>query len=414
MRAELIMIGTELLLGEVVDTNASFLAQRLAQLGIDLFYKSTVGDNLTRGQGILELALERSDLLIISGGLGPTDDDLTRDMVSLVTKRELVEDPKVEEDLKAWFQERYGANTQVPEHNRKQAFFPKGSKILPNPVGTAPGFWLELDGKIVIGLPGVPSELQTIFMESVEPLLQVKSSGNRLFTKNLNFVGIGESRLEELLQDLLIKQSNPTIALYASGGKVRVRLTAKASSERAALELIEPFSKEIQDRTKGHFYGFDGQTLEEVVGLQLIRTGQTIALAESCTGGLVSNLLTNVPGSSAYFLRGYVVYSNQAKQEDLGVPEEILQKYGAVSPETAQAMAEGVRKRAGTDFGLALTGIAGPGGGTSEKPVGLVYISLASSGDTIVQRHLWRGTREQIKNRSALAALHLLWKQSRP
>lgn len=412
MRAELIMIGTELLLGEVVDTNASFLAVKLAHCGVDLYYKSTVGDNLSRGKEVLEQALRRSDLVIISGGLGPTEDDLTRDIVSLVTKRELVEDSGVAQDVQNWFYERYGTQTQIPPHNRKQALFPRGSHVLANPVGTAPGFWLDLDGQSIIALPGVPHELKTIFSTSVEPVLLSQTSGQRLVTRNLNFVGIGESRLEEILQDLLAKQSNPTMALYASGGKVRVRLTAKASSQADALSLIEPLTDEIQARTKGYLYGLDGQTLEEVVGHQLMEGGLTVALAESCTGGLVSHLLTNVPGSSSYFQRGYVVYSNQAKQEDLGVPADTLRKFGAVSPETAKAMSEGVRLEAGTDFGLALTGIAGPGGGSPEKPVGLVYISLASSSDTIVQRHLWRGTREQIKNRSALAALQLLWQNS--
>lgn len=413
MRAELVMIGTELLLGEVVDTNASFLAQRLAHCGVDLFYKSTVGDNLVRGQEVLKQALRRSDLVIVSGGLGPTDDDLTRRIVSIVTKRELVEDLGVAQDLENWFHERYGFQMPIPIHNRKQAFFPRGSRVLPNPVGTAPAFWLDLGEQAIIALPGVPDELRTIFIASVEPVLFGKASGQRLVTRNLNFVGIGESRLEEILQDFLVEQTNPTAALYASGGKVRLRLTAKASSQEIALGLIEPLLEEIKDRTKDYFYGLDGQTFEEVVGQQLIQGGYTLALAESCTGGLVSHLLTNVPGSSAYLLRGYVVYSNQAKEEDLGVPVTTLREYGAVSPQTARAMAEGVKNKAGADFGLAITGIAGPGGGSPQKPVGLVYISLAFSGDTIVQRHQWRGTREQIKNRSALAALQLLWQHSR-
>lgn len=412
MRAELIMIGTELLLGEVVDTNASFLAQRLAKLGVDLYYKSTVGDNLKRSKSVLETALKRSDVVIISGGLGPTDDDLTRELVSLVAGRPLVEDEQALEEIISWFKLRYGDTVQIPAHNRKQASFPQGSKILANSVGTAPGFWLEVGGNIVVALPGVPGELKTMFIDCVEPLLGSKSDGLRLFSKNLNFVGLGESRLEEILQDLLLEQTNPTLALYAVGGKVRLRITAKAPSETKAQSLIEPLVASIHERTRGYLYGFDDQTLEQVIGLQLNHTKQTLATAESCTGGLVSHLITNVPGCSEYFLRGYVVYSNEAKQEDLGVPKDIVDQYGAVSAETARAMAEGVRTKSGSDFGLALTGIAGPSGGSAEKPVGLVYISLATPGDTIVQRHLWRGCREQIKHRSALAALQLLWQQN--
>lgn len=413
IRAELIMIGTELLLGEVVDTNATFLARSLADCGIDLFYKSTVGDNLKRGLEVLNHALKRSDILIMSGGLGPTDDDLTRDMVSLVTGRMLEENTQVMEELKTWFQMRYGAESSMPVHNKKQAYFPNGSQILTNAVGTAPGFWLEVDDKVLIALPGVPHELRTMFTEQVQPLLVARGSTESLVVRNLQFTGIGESSLEELLEDLLTIQTNPTIALYASKGAVRVRLAAKAPSKESGLELIKPLEQEIRKRTKEYFYGYDGQSLEEVVAEQLLQKGSTLALAESCTGGLIGHRLTNIPGSSGFLQRGYVVYSNRAKVEDLGVKEKTLEQFGAVSAETAREMAEGVRRKAQSDFGLAVTGIAGPGGGTEHKPVGLVYISLASSGDTIVQRHLLRGTRGQIKSRAALAAIHLLWQASR-
>lgn len=414
MQAELIMIGTELLLGEVVDTNASFLAEKLAQAGVDLYYKSTVGDNLGRGKQVLEHALKRSDLIIISGGLGPTDDDLTREIVSLVTNRPLQEDRQALQELTNWFKARSGQDAHVPKHNLRQALFPQGSEIIPNPSGTAPGFWLDLGEQIIVALPGVPEELKTMFNTTIQPRLLAQSAGTRLFSQNMNFVGIGESRLEEILQDLLCAQSNPTLALYALGGKVRLRITAKAQTEVEALNLMDPLILAIRARTSGYFYGFNDQSLAEVVAKQLIKAKQTVATAESCTGGLVSHLLTNVPGSSSYFLRGYIVYSNQAKVEELAVPQVVLDQYGAVSDQTARYMAEGVRSKSGTDFGLALTGIAGPGGGTAEKPVGLVYISLTTPGDTIVQRHLWRGNREQIKQRSALAALQLLWEQNPP
>ena len=408
MQAELIMVGTELLLGEVVDTNATFLARNLADLGIDVFYKSTVGDNFERVSGVLLQALGRSDVMIISGGLGPTDDDLTREVVSQITGRPLVVDEGVLGDIEDWFAQRY-SHSAMPAHNRKQALFPSGSQIIPNPVGTAPGFCLEKDGKMIIALPGVPQELQAMFSASVAPALKQRNSGQVLVTRNLHFVGIGESSLEELLADLLSEQTNPTLALYASGGTVRVRMAVKADTQEAGLELISPLEQEIRLRTKDYLYGTDGESLEQVVAQILLDRQLKLALAESCTGGLIGHRLTSVPGSSGFLNRGYVVYSNQAKMEDLGVKQTTLNRFGAVSEQTAREMAEGARLRAGADFGLAVTGIAGPGGGTPAKPVGLVYISLASSGDTIVQQHLWKGTREQIKNRTALMALRLLW-----
>ncbi len=413
MQAEVIVIGTELLLGEIVDTNSPFLAERLAKYGINLYYISTVGDNLQSCLETLKRALERSQLIIISGGLGPTDDDLTREVVSLATGRDLVEDELVWRDLKHWFARRYGGNFVIPIHNRRQALFPRDSRILGNPVGTAPGFWLDVDGKSIVALPGVPDELRSIFQREVEPVLKQKSSGQRLVTRNLNFIGIGESRLEDMLGDLFSQQSNPTLALYAAGGKVRIRLTARAASYREGLELVEPLEREISRRAGDYLYSKDDKTLGAVIGEQLVRQGLNVAAAESCTGGLISHILTNVPGSSAYFQRAYIVYSNQAKQDDLGVPAPLIKEFGAVSGEVAQAMAEGVRRKAGVDFGLAVTGIAGPGGGSPEKPVGLTYIAIASSGDTIVERHLWQGSREEIKERTALAALRLLWLQSR-
>lgn len=413
MRAELISIGTELLLGEIVDTNAAFLARELAACGINLYYQSTVGDNFERARQVLAMALKRSDLVLINGGLGPTDDDLTREIAACAAGRELVEDPRVWRDLQSWFGRRYGGAFQIPAHNRKQALFPEGSKVLDNPLGTAPGFFLELEQSAIIALPGVPGELEVMFREKVRPILQGRGSGQLLVTKNLNFVGIGESALEDKISLILAKQSNPTLALYASGGKLRLRLTARAQDQKSGLVLIKPVEELVKELTSDYFYGEDEDTLESVIAFQLKAKGLTLAAAESCTGGLISHTLTNVPGSSSYFERSYVVYSNRSKTEDLGVPVQILQEHGAVSAQTAEAMARGVRLKAGTDLGLAVTGIAGPGGGTEQKPVGLVYIALAASGDTIVERHLWQGSREQIKNRAALAALRLLWLKSR-
>ena len=412
MRAELIMVGTELLLGEIVDTNATYLAGELADLGIDVFYKSTVGDNFKRACGVLTTALSRSDLVIMSGGLGPTDDDLTREVVAEVLQCPLQENSEVLRDIEDWFTERYG-QLSMPPHNRRQALFPQGSQILANSVGTAPGFFLAKEDKVVIALPGVSLELKTMFSTQVVPLLLKQGAGERLVTKNLHFVGIGESGLEEILADILQTQTNPSLALYASGGTVRVRMAVKASSQAEGFELMAPVEEEIRRRTKEYLYGTDGQSFEAVIAERLLTKKLTLALAESCTGGLIGHRLTNVPGSSGFLERGFVVYSNRAKVEELGVATATLDMFGAVSAETAQEMAEGVRSKAGTDLGLAVTGIAGPGGGTESKPVGLVYISLSSAGDTIVQRHLWKGTREQVKHRAALMALRLLWQATR-
>lgn len=410
MRAELIMVGTELLLGEIVDTNAPFLASQLANLGIDVFFKSTVGDNLGRLKGVLRQALERSDLVLISGGLGPTEDDLTREAVSMATECPLT----VNEDVLKWmediFQSRYGSLAAMSSQNRKQALFPEGSEVIPNPVGTAPGFWLEKEGKIAVALPGVPMELRAMFIETVLPKLKKLSSQAVLVTRNLHFTGIGESNLAQLLEDLVAGQTNPTIALYASGGTVRVRLAAKATSQEEGAELISPLEAEIRRRAGDFCFGVDNQSLEEVVAKAFLERGLTLSVAESCTGGLIAHRLTNIPGSSEFFQRGYVVYTERAKIEDLGVRPTTLEKHTVYSPETAQEMAEGVRRRAQTDVGLAVTGIAGPSGGTPDRPVGLAYIALASEENTIVERHFWRGSREQIKDRVAGAALQLLWR----
>ena len=410
MRAELIMVGTELLLGEIVDTNATFLASNLADLGIDVYYNSTVGDNLARLQEVLKRALERSALVLLSGGLGPTEDDLTREAVSLAAECPLQENGDVMRWIENRFLERYGSSTAMSPQNRKQALFPEGSEVIPNPVGTAPGFWLEKGDTIVVAFPGVARELRAMFSETVLPKLKELAAQEALVIRNLHFAGIGESSLAQLLEDLVAAQSNPTLALYASGGTVRARLAAKASSREEALQLIEPLEREIKRRTRDYFYGVDNQSLEEVVVKGFLERGLTLAVAESCTGGLIAHCLTNIPGSSGFFQRGYVVYTNQAKVQDLGVQPSTLERFSAYSPETAKEMAEGVRLRAQTHFGLAVTGIAGPGGGTADKPVGLAYIALAAEENTIVQRYFWKGTREQIKERVAGAALHLLWK----
>lgn len=406
MKAELVMIGSELLLGDIVDTNASYLASELASLGIDLHYKTTVGDNWLRIQHALSQALVRADIVLTSGGIGPTTDDLTREAAASAFQRRLVRSDSVLEQLQRFFAER---GRTMTENNRKQAYFPEDAQILPNPTGTAPGFVVEGFGKTLIALPGVPRELKTMFHATVAPFLVAKRvEGSVILSRTLHFVGIGESAMEELVKDIIHGQNNPTVAPYASLGQVRLRVTAKAADEASCRRLIEPVEQDIRRRLAPYFFGCDGITLEERVG-QLLRAQQaTIAVAESCTGGLISHRLTNVPGSSAYFMAGYITYSNAAKTAVLAVPEALIHREGAVSAAVAAAMAEGARRAAAVTWGLAVTGVAGPAGGSPQKPIGTVHMAAAGPRETFCEQHRFWGEREEIKARAAQAAFDLV------
>ncbi|HHV93658.1 MAG TPA: competence/damage-inducible protein A [Firmicutes bacterium] len=409
MIAELIMVGTELLLGEVVDTNSAYLAQRLAELGVDLYYVNRVGDNRGRIAGLVKQAYQRADLVIISGGLGPTVDDLTKEAVADAFGLDLVLCPKALEEIEEYFRR---LNRPMSENNKRQAYLPKGAVALSNPKGTAPGVLLELpDGKAVIMLPGVPVELKAIMEDAVIPYIRRKlGEKNRavIYSKVLRFHGLGESAIDDIIQDILAAQTNPTIAPYAGGGEVRLRITAKAVDEEEALRLIEPVEKQLLERLGPYFYGYGDEGLETVVARLLLAQKKTVAVAESCTGGLISHKLTNVPGSSGYYMQGAVTYSNAAKTAVLGVDPELLAQFGAVSRQVAKAMAEGVRQWAGTDIGLSVTGIAGPGGGSPAKPVGLVYFGISYPGGTNTFRRQFAGDRLLVKERAALAALDIL------
>lgn len=409
MKAELIMVGTELLLGEIVDTNSSYLARCLADLGIDLYYVTKVGDNLSRIKGVVQQACQRADIVITGGGLGPTADDLTKEAVAAAVGRELVLDEAALKSIEKRFKD---MGVEMSPNNRRQAYLPAGARALPNPRGTAPGVLLELeDGPAIIMLPGVPAEMEAIMEESVIPYLRketAKAGSFIIHSRTLRFFGIGESSLEDRVKDIITNQSNPTVAPYASSGEVRLRLTAKAATREEADELIDPVEKQLLERVGKYFYGYGNEGMEKVVARLLFTTQQTVAVAESCTGGLISHKLTNVPGSSAYYMRGAVTYSNAAKQEVLGVSSDLLQEFGAVSEPVARAMAEGVRRWAKTDIGLAVTGIAGPGGGTPQKPVGLVYFGLSYAGGVTAEKRYFKGDRLQVKERAALTALDIL------
>lgn len=409
MRAEIVCIGTELLLGQIVDTNARFLAGELAELGIDLYHKATVGDNLKRIAATIELAWSRADLLILSGGLGPTQDDLTREAVALFLHEEL----QLNEE--AWSQvQNYFNKVQRPmsESNRRQAMFPKSGQVITNHLGTAPCMLVVKDNHYLIALPGVPRELKGVWEVAVKPYLKkllVKENSPVLTSRLIKMIGIGESAMEELVIDLINGQSNPTIAPYAGTGEVKLRITVKGFDEPASLRLIDKTAALIKERLGTYIYGYDDDNLETVTGQLLKSAGWRLATAESCTGGLISHRITNVPGSSAYLLGGVNSYSNDLKVNLLGVPEEILTGKGAVSPETAGAMAAGIRKLTGAEVGLAVTGIAGPDGGSIEKPVGLVYLAVDMPGLSRVEKRIFGFDRLGNKEAAAQAGLTLLW-----
>lgn len=407
MKAELVTIGTELLLGEIVDTNAAFLARTLADCGVNVYYKSTVGDNFERMVQALKQAIQRSDLVITSGGLGPTSDDLTKEAVASALGVGLVFSQEAMDMVSEKFKHRHARMTT---NNERQAMIPEGAALIPNRWGTAPGIICESKGCILISLPGVPRELEGMVLETVVPFLRGRQAavGAVIHSRTIRFFGIGESSLEEELSELIRAQTNPTIALYAGSGEVRVRITASAPTLEQAKAMIEPVEEAVARRVGKFIYGYDDDTLESVTGKLLMDKGYTIALAESCTGGLISHRLTNVPGSSNYYMRGVVAYSNTAKQQVLGVPEKTLQDHGAVSHQTAVAMAEGVRGWAQTDFGISVTGIAGPGGGTPQKPVGLVYAAVAGPVGTRWREFRFYGDREMIKDRAASHVINML------
>jgi nicotinamide-nucleotide amidase len=404
--AEIVTIGTEMLLGDLVDTNTAWISQRLAALGVSMYRHTTVGDNNDRIIGALRDAASRADLVVTTGGLGPTSDDLTNACLGMLTGRPMVEYPEARRHIDEKFA-KFGR--EPTPSNYKQALFPEETELIPNPLGTAPGALVEWGGTLFATLPGVPSEMKRMFEETLEPLIRERSDGS-IVSKTLHFAGIGESALAEKVQDFL-DASDPTVAPLAGQGRVRLRITTRAATEEEALGKIRPVEEEILDRLGEYFFGEDEETLESSVGRLLADRGATVALAESCTGGLISKRLTDIAGSSAYFVEGFVTYSNASKERLLGVPKEVLAEHGAVSKPVARAMAEGARLISGADYGLSVTGVAGPGGGTEEKPVGLVYVGVADAEGAVAEKldlTAWARSRSSIRERSANRALDLL------
>ncbi|BBL79893.1 putative competence-damage inducible protein [Rubrobacter xylanophilus] len=404
--AEIVAVGTEILLGDLVDTNSAWISQRLAALGVNVYRHTAVGDNRERIVAALGEAAARSDLVVTTGGLGPTSDDLTHECLSLLTGRPLVEYPEARRHVDEMFR-RFG-RAPTPS-NYKQALFPEGARLIPNRLGTAMGALLEHEGTLFATFPGVPGEMRTMFEETLAPLVRERTEGT-IVSRTLWFAGIGESALAERVQDLL-DAPDPTVAPLAGEGRVRLRITTRAATPGEAEEKIAPVEREILARLGRYYFGEDDETLESAVGRLLREREETLAVAESCTGGLLAKRLTDVPGSSEYFREGIVAYSNEAKERLLGVPREMLTGHGAVSEPVALRMAEGVRELSGADYGLSVTGIAGPGGGTEEKPVGLVWVGIADRGGSRAHRldlSAWARSRSAIRERSANMAFDLL------
>ncbi len=402
MRAEIISCGTELLLGHITDTNATYLTQSLASLGIDLYFVSQVGDNQGRIVETLHRAWERSDLIIVTGGLGPTEDDLVRESISALLGETMRVDPLLEAELRGMFAKR---NIIMPERNIKQATLIPSAQAIDNPLGTAPGWWVEKDRHIIVAMPGVPREMYRMWEHEVIPRL-VPYTGGLIFTRLLRVWGLGESAVEERL-DTVIHSNNPTVATYAKSDGIDVRITAKAETrEQAELQVAEMEAR-VRQVLRHHVFGIDKDTLQSVVGKYLTERGQTLAVMESLTGGLLSSRITDVPGSSSYFVGGLVTFSTELKAR-MGVPREILEQHGAISEETARAMAQAVRERLGVDYGLGITGVAGPDK-QEDKPAGTVHIAIEGpEGIVTGMGPGWRASRDDNKRLAAMAALNLL------
>lgn len=405
MTAEIICVGTELLLGNIVNTNAAFLSEKLAYLGINCYFQTVVGDNRDRLLSVINTALSRADILIFSGGLGPTEDDLTKETVAEALGKKLIRDKWAEQEIADYF----ALRGRIPtDNNWKQADVIEGCEILYNKNGTAPGIFVSEGEKTVILLPGPPLELKSMFTDSVMPKLQQKC-GQVFYSQTVKIVGPGESSVETQILDMLNTQENPTIAPYAKTGEVHLRVTARAKDEKEAREKTAPVVEELYRRFGNAVYTTDAdETLEMALTKLLIKKKYTMTTAESCTGGMIAARMVNAPGVSAVLKSGFITYANEAKEELLGVSHDTLEKFGTVSRETAEEMADGAVKAAHTDAAVAVTGIAGPDGGTKEKPVGLVYIGVNVRGNVEVREYHFSGSRQKIRESVTAAALTFL------
>lgn len=406
MTVELISVGTEILLGNIVNTNAAYLAEKCAAFGLSCYHQSVVGDNEQRLEDAIRLALSRSDIVILGGGLGPTKDDLTKEITAKVFGKELYEDAHTKARIMEYFSR--GHSGSVTENNWKQALVPEGARVIDNHNGTAPGLILEADGKTAILLPGPPNEMKPMFDRDIAPYLNsLQPEG--IYSKMVKICSVGESRAETMILDLLEQQSNPTIAPYAKTGEVHLRVTARAAGEEQAEALMKPVMDELFRRFGDKIFTTrEDVTLEEAVVELLREKNFTLTTAESCTGGLLAGRIMNVAGASSVYCEGYITYADAAKEKLLGVNKSTLESYGAVSRETAHEMAEGAAKAANADAAVSVTGIAGPGGGTEEKPVGLVYIGCYVRGRVRTDEFYLTGNRQKNRDYAVVRALTLL------
>ena len=410
MIAEIVTVGTEILLGNIVNTNSAYLAVECANLGLTVYYQSVVGDNEERMKAVIRTALDRSDVVILTGGLGPTEDDLTKEVTAEVMGMPLVEDAHSKERIERYMKEYKKNNSQrrITSNNYKQALIPEGALVLDNHNGTAPGLILEKDGKIAILLPGPPVELKPMFTEEVYPYLR-KKQPEIIYSQVVKICGIGESQVAEDIQDMIQAQTNPTIAPYAKIGEVHLRITAKSSDEKEGKKLIKPVVRELKRRFGRNIFATEAEkTLEEAV-VDMLRDQQlTLALAESCTGGEIAARIVNVPGASQVFTHGFVTYSNRAKRKCLGVKKATLKLEGAVSAKCAKEMAKGGCNAAEADICLSITGLAGPDGGTKETPVGTVFMGCCYNGKVVTREFHFTGNRTKIRQQATAHALAFL------
>lgn len=404
MNAELIAVGTEILLGDIVNTDAQVISQGLSELGINVFYQTVVGDNPTRLRHVIETARDRADIIITTGGLGPTLDDLTKETLATVFGRKMALHQPSLDRIKGFFQT---IGREMTPNNEKQAWLPEGCTVFVNEWGTAPGCAFEAYGKHVLMLPGPPRECNPMWKECAMPYLY-KLAGGCIVSRNVRVFGLGESNMETILHDMMEQSTNPTIAPYAKTSECFARVTAKADTPEECEKLLEPVVEKICGLLGDDVYGVDVDSLEQVVGDGLRQRGMTLAVAESCTGGLLSKRITDVPGCSDYYLGGVCSYANEVKMKVLGVKKETLDTVGAVSPEVAEQMAEGVAKALGADVGVGITGVAGPGGGTDDKPVGLVYISIWCKGQHYTRKMKSTNGRDRVRMQAASTALDLI------
>lgn len=408
MKTAILTVGTEILFGQIVNTNAAYLSRELNNLGFDVMYHYSVGDNPKRFLELIHLAFRDCDMIITTGGLGPTQDDLTKETIAKAMGERIVVSDMAMEALKSHYRK---SERPMTENNLKQAYMPESAEVLPNDQGTAPGFWLEKDGKIIVSMPGPPREMTNMFSKEVMPRLR-SLQDSVIHYRILRTFGLGESKMETVLLPLIDEQTDPTIATYAKEGECSLRIASKRATLQEAKKAVDDMSQRVMDIIGEYVYSQDNEDLKDVVGRLLISKNITVSCAESCTGGLFAGTLTDIPGISCVFDRGIVTYSNKAKMEELGVKEDTLETFGAVSSQTAAEMAQGLAEKTGSDLCISVTGIAGPGGGSLQKPVGTAYVGIRWKGNTeIIKIQRRNVNRKWNRNYAVLSMLYEIYKR---